>query len=104
MEDMDCIFIAEISWHHSGMSCFPWHRLPAPVTAVAAQIGGLNATGLTFVVPKGEVQIAGGRDGQGEVEPVATRWFVLVHGTDGLDDLKISTGVISPSKHYPRHK
>lgn len=70
-------------------------------TAVAAEIWSLNATGLTFVVPQREVQIASGRDGQGEVEPVATGWFVLVHSTDSLDDLEMPTGTISPSKQCP---
>lgn len=42
----------------------------------------------TFVVSQGEVEVAGGGRGEGEVEAVAARRFVLVHRADGLDHLR----------------
>lgn len=40
---------------------------------------------LTFDIPQGEVSIAGGVGGQGEVEVMSRLWLVFIHHADGVN-------------------
>lgn len=43
----------------------------------------------TFVVSQGEVEVPSSLGGQREQEVMSVLWFISVHSTEGLNDLKV---------------